>query len=301
MNRTAVKRYLISILKLGKFTISIPVSLTAFLGYFLYKPLLDRNALLTISGVFLLSMGSSAINQIQERKTDALMNRTKGRPIPAGIIRLREAILLAGLFIISGSLLLAATSSLTAILIGVFTVLWYNGVYTPLKRVSAFAVLPGALIGALPPLIGWTAAGGYLFDMKILAVALFLFIGQMPHYWLLLVKIGDEFKNAGMPVITTVFNIRQIRNISFIWIAATAVIVLTFPAYAIIQTKLIAYIMISLSVIFLFRMFRITYMGAIMNDWKRAFITVNLFYLMIILTLIADKILQPILITMSLP
>ncbi len=74
--------------------------------------------------------------------------------------------------------------------LGIFTLLWYNLVYTPLKRITAFAVLPGALIGAMPPLIGWTAAGGNPLDMEIMAVAFLLFVGQMPHYWLLLLKIG---------------------------------------------------------------------------------------------------------------
>ena len=67
MNKAGIYRYLKAILKLGKFTISVPVSLTAFLGYFLFKPLLDYNALLVISGVLMLSMGSSAINQIQSK------------------------------------------------------------------------------------------------------------------------------------------------------------------------------------------------------------------------------------------
>ena len=112
MNKLAIKKHLFAILILGKITISIPVSLTAFLGYFLFKPLLDSNALLTISGVFLLSMGSSAINQIQERKTDALMNRTKTRPIPAGTIRVWEAMVIATILLVSGTLLLMATTAL---------------------------------------------------------------------------------------------------------------------------------------------------------------------------------------------
>ena len=123
----------------------------------------------------------------------------------------------------------------------------------------------------------------------------------MPHYWLLLVKIGDEFKAAGMPVITNIFSIRQIRNISFIWIVATAVLVLAFPAYHIIRTNIVAYVLIAGSVIFLYLMYRMTYRGIITNEWKKAFLTVNLFYLMIILILIADKIIEPIQYTLNKP
>ena len=271
-------------------TISVPVALTGFLGYFLLKPVLDRGAFLTISGVFLLSLASGSINQMQERKTDALMKRTAGRPIPAGIISLRSALLFAIFCAVSGTLLLMGTGYPLAPAIGLLTLAWYNLVYTPLKRVTAFAVLPGALIGALPPLIGWAAAGGNPLEMEILAVAFLLFVGQMPHYWLLLLKIGDEFRDAGMPVITSLFEPRQIRNLSFIWIAATGVVVLMLPVTPIIRNRGISLILIVAALLFLIRMFQLTYRGNLIKHWKKAFITVNLFYLILILVLIADRI-----------
>lgn len=289
MNKGAPLAYFRAVLKLGKFTISIPVSLTAFLGYFLYNPVVNTPAVLAFAGVFLLSMGSSALNQIQERRTDALMKRTSSRPIPAGIIRLPHAIAFAVLFATGGALLLLPTGLLPAAL-GIFTLLWYNLVYTPLKRITAFAVLPGALIGALPPLIGWTAAGGNLLDMEILTVAFLLFVGQMPHYWLLLLKIGHEFRDAGLPVITSLFEPRQIRNLSFIWIAATAVIVWMLPATPIIESRAVSVVLIIAALVFLVRMFWLSYRGDLMTHWKKAFLTVNLFYLVIIFALIADKI-----------
>ena len=218
MSKGSPGYYLTAYLKLGKVTISIPVALTGFLGYFLYKPVIDSDALLIVGGIFLLSLGSGALNQIQERHTDARMKRTAGRPIPAGIITLPRAIIFAACCAVSGTFLLLLTGYPLSAVLGIFTLAWYNLVYTPLKRVTAFAVLPGALIGALPPLIGWTAAGGTVWDMEIIAVAFLLFVGQMPHYWLLLIKIGSEFRDAGMPVITSLFEPRQIRNLSFIWI-----------------------------------------------------------------------------------
>ena len=196
--------YLFAVFRLGKATISLPVALTGFLGYFLYRPQMDRNALLVASGVFLLAMGSSAINQIQERKLDAMMKRTSGRPIPAGILSLGQAVFLAALYTLTGTILLLLTGSPGATAIGLFALLWYTLVYTPLKRITAFAVLPGALIGALPPLIGWTAAGGVPWDLRIVSVAFLLFVGQMPHYWLLMLRVGEEFRKAGLPSITRV-------------------------------------------------------------------------------------------------
>lgn len=289
MNNGSPATYLRSYLRLGKFSISIPVSLTGFLGYFLYSPSPHPGMVYTILGILLLSMGSSALNQIQERHTDALMPRTARRPIPSGRISLRNAILFAIATALVGTLLLLLTGNPLSAAIGVFTLGWYNLVYTPLKRITAFAVLPGALIGALPPIIGWTAAGGPPFDMEILFVAFFLFVGQMPHYWLLMIKVGNEFQAAGLPVITTLFEPRQIRNLSFIWIAATGVIVMMLPVTPIIHHRITAVILVVASVFFLLRMFMLTYRGEILDHWKMAFITVNLFYLLIILMLIADR------------
>ena len=277
-------------LKLGKFTISIPVALTGFLGYFMINPSFDLHAFYTIAGIFLLSSSSAALNQIQERRTDALMPRTAQRPLPSGQITLAGAILFSVLCAITGSVLLLLTGYPLAAAIGIFTLCWYNLVYTPLKRVTAFAVLPGALIGALPPLIGWTAAGGNPLDMEILAVAFLLFVGQMPHYWLLLIKIGDEYHQAGMPVITSLFDQRQIRNLSFVWIAATGVCVLMLPATPIIRNQAMSLLLIAAAIFFLIRMFLLSYRGNLLEHWKKAFITVNLFYLLIILVLIADRV-----------
>ncbi len=290
MSRVSAASYFRAILKLGKFTIALPVALTGFLGYFLYIPHLDKNALLVIAGVFLLSMGSGAINQIQERDIDARMDRTRGRPIPAGIISLKHAVFISVFLSLAGLVTLSLTGEILAAGIGLFTLAWYNGIYTPLKRISAFAVFPGALIGALPPLIGWTAAGGLPWDLEILTVAFILFVGQMPHYWLLLLKIGSQFRDAGMPVITNLLDARQIRNLSFIWIVATAVVVLMLPVTPIMENRVVSALLIFLTIGFMIRMFRLSYRGDLLQHWKKAFITVNLFYLVIILALIANKI-----------
>jgi len=277
-------------LTLGKFGIALPVALTGFLGYFMARPLLELNAALCVAGIFFLAMASGTINQIQERHTDALMPRTAQRPLPSGKISLTQAFIAATTLILCGLSCLMLTGNILAPLLGIFTILWYNLVYTPLKRISAFAVLPGALIGALPPLIGWAAAGRNPLDMEILAVAFLLFVGQMPHYWLLLIKVGHEFHEAGLPVITSLLDTRQIRNLSFIWVAATGVCVLMLPATPILGHRTSAIVLIVSALLFLFRMFRLSYRQDLLKHWKKAFITVNLFYLVIILVLIADRI-----------
>ncbi len=276
-------------LKLGKVTITLPVALTGFLGYFMAQPSFGLHALYAVSGIFLLGSASAALNQIQERHIDARMPRTANRPIPTGQISLIGAILFSVIIAITGTGLLLLTGYLLAAILGLFTLAWYNLVYTPLKRITAFAVLPGALIGALPPLIGWTAAGGDPLDMEILAVAFLLFVGQMPHFWMLMLKLGNQYHQAGLPVITSLFDQRQIRNISFVWFAASGVCVLALPVTPIMKHQTMSLVLVVAAIGFMIRMFLLSYRGNLVEHWKKAFITVNLFFLLIILVLLADR------------
>jgi protoheme IX farnesyltransferase len=280
---------LTTLLQLGKIRISIPVALTGFLGYYRASGQLNENFLFVFFGILFMSMGSSTFNHVQERRTDRLMQRTAGRPIPAGRISVSGALTAGILFALAGLVLLLLTGSLLAAFLGVFTLAWYNLVYTPLKKVTPFAVLPGAVIGALPPMIGWAAAGGSLADPEILLISFFLFIGQMPHYWLLLIKIGDEFRTAGLPVITGIFSPTRLQNLSFVWIAAAAVTVLVFPVSGIMHSTIISFVMVGGVFLFMIRMFLLSFRGELTEQWRKSFITVNLFYLFIILILIADK------------
>lgn len=293
MSKVRTREMLVSLLQLGKIKISIPVALTGFLGYFRASGALNEDFLFTFFGILFMSMGSSTFNHIQERNTDRLMKRTSGRPLPSGKISLQQAIIAGVVFSLSGIGLLLMTGSVLAAGIGCFTLAWYNAVYTPLKKITPFAVLPGAVIGALPPMIGWTAAGGIMADPEILLISFFLFIGQMPHYWLLLMKIGDEFKSAGLPVITEIFSRSQLRNLSFTWIIAAAVAVLIFPVSGIMHSTVISFGMVAGVVLFMIRMSLLSFRGEIMAQWKKSFVTVNLFYLFIIVILIADKFAEP--------
>jgi protoheme IX farnesyltransferase len=138
---------------------------------------------------------------------------------------------IALLLILLGLLTLtsAAHNASALLLLGVFAVFWYNALYTYLKRFTAFAAVPGALIGAIPPLIGYSAAGGRLGDPLILLVAIFFFIWQIPHFWLLMLMMGDQYRDAGLPAITAKFARPQLARITFTWMLATAAGGLAFP------------------------------------------------------------------------
>ena len=219
------------LLELVKVRIAVLSTASAVTGWLLASRSFSLAMLPSIAGVFLLAAGAGALNQFQERDLDALMHRTMRRPIPSGRMRATTALAISILLIVLGALCLA--SNPVALLLGVFTVLWYNGVYTPLKRVSAFAAIPGGVVGSVPPMIGWTAAGGDVFDPRILAVAFFFFVWQVPHFWLLLLRIGDDYARAGLPTLTRVFTRRQLARIIYVWMIATAVACVSMPMFGV--------------------------------------------------------------------
>jgi protoheme IX farnesyltransferase len=182
-----------------------------------------------MTGIFLLACGASALNQYQERDLDARMERTRKRPVPSGRIEPAYALSFSVILITSGLLGLLLTGRLLAPLLGLSAVIWYNGIYTFLKKKSAFAVIPGALVGTAPVAIGWSAGGGALSDPILLAVSFFFFMWQVPHSWLFILTHGDEYKAAGLPSLTSLFGKDQLSRINFIWISAAAVSCLLLP------------------------------------------------------------------------
>ncbi len=217
---------------LGKVRITIAVTVTTTLGYLMARRGADREVWMPVVGTFLLASGASALNQCQEVAIDSRMPRTRRRPIPAGHVDRTTALFVAGLLILSGFFVLTSVGRQPThlLVLGLAAMVWYNGVYTYLKRVTAFAVVPGALIGAIPPIIGYVAGGGDVLDPPILLVAGFLFIWQIPHFWLLMILIEQQYAGAGLPTLRQSFSKAQLHRVTFMWILATAAIGLVFPA-----------------------------------------------------------------------
>ncbi len=148
----------------------------------------------------------------------------------------------------SGIIIIYQWGNLKAVIIGLITIGVYNGIYTPLKRITPFAVVPGALTGALPPLMGWVAAGGGLWDRPIIFIGFLMFMGQIPHFWLLLVKYGEEYKLAGLPSLTGIFSSFQIKRLTFTWVLTSVVAALFLSFFKIIQINLITVILVAASI-----------------------------------------------------
>lgn len=191
-----------------------------------------------VAGIFLLASGAGALNQFQERATDALMARTAGRPLPSGRVKPGHALGLSLLLIVSGSGLLWFTGPPAAPLLGLGALVWYNGFYTWLKGVSAFAALPGALVGAVPPAIGWVAGGGNLLDPQLAALCFFFFMWQIPHFFVHQLAFGREVEAIGHPALTTVFTGAQLERLTFQWLLAAAVSLQLVVVYGLVRSPL---------------------------------------------------------------
>lgn len=286
-----ILNYINIILELSKIKITSFVALSTFAGYVIYSESISLKMILPIFGVFLLACGSSALNQYQERDSDALMNRTKGRPIPSGRISSINALLISLTMIFTALVIIYIGSNLISVLLGALAVIWYNFIYTPLKKKFALAVVPGSVIGALPPMIGYTSAGGSPFDFQILSLALFFFIWQIPHFWLLLLIFSNDYERANFPTLTKIFSDSQLSRITFIWIIALSVSSFLF---FIPESSHNIYSLITMIFLALWLIIESSQILRKLSDrstMRAAFIRINLYVLAVIAIISIDKLL----------
>ena len=277
-----MKQFLI----LGRINMSSAIAFSAVAGYLFNRGEFTWYTLAVFLGVLLLACAATALNQIQERHQDALMSRTMNRPLASGQMTIKKAAIITLALGISGTAILYFfTTPLTAAL-GLFNIIWYNGVYTPLKRKTGFAVIVGAVTGAIPPVMGWTAAGGLILDSSVLFIAAFFFLWQIPHFLLLLLRYKEDYHKAGFQSVTSTMSDNQIKHIVFIWILGTSMITLFFPLFNIISGK----IMIACIILLNFFLITIFYKSVFNRDLKfnlgRAFGSLYLYQLSILAILI---------------
>ena len=197
--------------------------------------------------ILLLSVAASVLNQIQEAEIDRKMNRTM-------IVLFRREnnersmqYILPVFVLFPELLILYSAGNIKAAAIGLITIFWYNVIYTYSKRITAFAVVPGAITGALPPLIGWVAAGGGIWDRPIIFLEFLFFTGQIPHFWLMILKYGEEYKKAGMPSLTEIFSTNQINRLTFIWAVSSVIAAIFLCYFGIIQSGILIGILLAAS------------------------------------------------------
>jgi protoheme IX farnesyltransferase len=192
-----------AVLELSKPRITQLVVLTAAGGYYMaaQAPFALGRFGWTLLGTALVAAGTNALNQIRERDTDALMRRTRDRPLPSGRITPRVAMAWAAGAATAGIGLLAWRVNLLTAALAALTLVSYVWVYTSLKPRTSYNTLVGAVPGALPVLGGWTAAGG---ELSAPAWALFwiLFLWQLPHFLALAWIYRDDYRSAGLAMLS---------------------------------------------------------------------------------------------------
>ena len=205
--RLRARSLLADYVALAKPRVSAMVLLTAAGGYYLgslasgVSPF-RLGLLRALLGIGLVTAGSSVLNQALERKTDLCMPRTASRPMALGRIGLTHGLLLGLLLVAGGALYLALTTNLLTGVLTLLTAVAYVAIYTPLKRVTTLNTFIGAFPGALPPLLGWTAARG---AVEWPAVALFaiLFVWQFPHFMAIGWLYRADYAQAGIRLTAT--------------------------------------------------------------------------------------------------
>ncbi|MBT8344328.1 MAG: UbiA family prenyltransferase [Sulfurovum sp.] len=219
-----------------KFVLSFAVSLSALFAYIMAKGEIGLDMFLATFSVLLVAMGVSTLNQVQEYREDSKMERTKNRPIAAGRMLPRTGVIIAVVLILISFVLIYRLLGLTGINFFAFAFIWYNLMYTPMKKRSALAVVPGAILGVIPPAIGWLVAGHTLFELEFMALAVYYFIWQVPHFWLLVMLFHGDYKDGGYPTAMRLFGEGTLQRLTFVWLILTiqagVFLVYTFNVYS---------------------------------------------------------------------
>lgn len=271
--------------QLLRLRLNLMVTASAAVGFFLspqsVQPGRGFAAMLAVSG---LCSGCTILNQIQERDLDARMLRTARRPVAASRLSVDTALWIAWPLILGGLACLWQLDP-AAVWLGVFAVFWYNGVYTPLKRRTALAVFPGALSGALPPLIGWQVAGGDLAHPAIVLVGGLLVLWQIPHFLLLAVRYRDDYRRAGLPVFGPTVEGSVLRRVLSIWLAAVSVSFLLLPAFGVLRGAMFQGLVLLLAA----ALGAATWWLGRQEQWSRLFMQLNLHMALLLLLLVGQR------------
>jgi protoheme IX farnesyltransferase len=188
--------------ELTKPRITMTVVMTALVGYVMAArgPVSLGGLAIALAGTALVAAGASALNMVLERRTDALMLRTRNRPVAAGRLRVAEAVVFATLLTAAGLVILRFGSGSLSALVAFVTWATYLFAYTPLKTRTSLSTIVGAFPGALPPVIGWTAARGQIEPGAVVLFAI-LFLWQIPHFLAIASIYREDYARGGLPML----------------------------------------------------------------------------------------------------
>ncbi len=221
--------------QLTKFGIVIFALLAGVAGYAAaYKIDADFSVshfLIFLFGLYCLSSGSLALNQVQEWRLDQLMPRTMNRPLATGTLSPKQGFWIASFLLIIGLALLFSLGVVCG-LVSLISVLLYNVVYTLYwKRKWIFAAVPGAIPGALPVTIGFAALDPHIFSPDSVYLFLILFLWQMPHFWMIALRFKNDYQLGGIPTLPVALGVERTLFHVGLYTFAYAGVALTAPFF----------------------------------------------------------------------
>ena len=277
---------------LTKLPLSFGVALSCLLSFFIasgaYMPII----LPVVLAVLLLSMSICALNEVQEVQLDAKMERTKNRPLVTKAISINQALTIIMVLMAPAFALIYQSLGLIGFNILALSLIFYNGIYTPLKQKTAFAVVPGALLGISAPALGWLAGGGTLLDYDFMALALMMFVWQMPHFWLLTLMYYEDYQRAKFPLAIELFGKLGLIRVTFIWylltlLAGVALIYAVYPQNLIVLT-----LSVVATLYYIYQSLKLlnTHKLKTKKDYKKFFMDLNIFVMIIMILLAIDRV-----------
>ncbi len=216
--------------------VSLMVGAATAFGYVLLRPGFEAGLLYVTLGTVILAGACSVWNQVQERRSDALMDRTKERPVARGSVSSRAAAIFGFLLFVLAMFLFFMAGKVPLVLLGLAVVGVYNGIYTPLKKSTCFSLLIGAVVGASPIVLGWVAAGGSVTDPLLVLLYGVYLLWQIPHFWLRVERNRADYQKAALPVPSLVFPSGLYGRILSIWFYAFTAALLMIPAFPLMHS-----------------------------------------------------------------
>lgn len=278
-------------MELAKIRLGLFIALSALSGYMIHKPVPSFHGFLIAFAVFILSCGCGSLNNLQDRKKDHLSQRTCGRALPKKRLNPGYAGIQAFLLISAGLGMLnhLSTGTVTVIL-GCLSIILYNGLYTPLKSISLFALVPGIMCGMAAPLIGWAGADGGVPDLRLWSIMVIIALWQLPHLGLLLLLHLADYSKGN-----TYCFLRHVRKdalgrMIFLWVLNLTAMML----FLILQGVLIsqsAQVLMVVDAALLVLMFSIKFLYSRCPSYRYLFVHLNITLLFAMVLLVVERVL----------
>ncbi len=275
--------------ELVKARLTLLVLLTTAVGFYLGSTGSVNSVSLfhAVLGTAMAAAGAAALNQWWERRLDALMQRTKTRPIPAGRMLPRNALIVGTLLAIAGVSYLTITSHWLSAALAAATILIYIFAYTPLKRISTANTLVGAIPGALPPMIGWAAATGRL-DPGAWSLFAILFIWQLPHFFAIAWMYREDYARADFQMVSRDDETGTRSASQSVFFCIVLLLVSGIPAFLGVVTSIYVLVELVLNGLFIFVAMRFL-RTQLVADARKLFLASIVYLPLLLLALVLTK------------